>query len=222
MAALALRQATIQTAIWVGHVSAGHRGGRGRGSAGRVGGVREGHNCDFRLHECMILHPCGPTLGFPDNYLVQTHITYTYAPLTRAGVLTVCWAHTWWRGGHCSTVKVHTKCLLDRVMDHTVSCGVFVLCTSHCLQVYHLHIHSVSATVALYNSIDTKKNVYYSTHPVRQVSQSSAFTGGTTRVCCKPRGPRLAASLGDARACVHLAVKPEDPSTTTAVSRRAT
>lgn len=35
--------------------------------------------------------------------------------------------------------------------------------------VYNLHIHSVATTVALYNTIDPQKNVYYSTHPVRQV-----------------------------------------------------
>jgi hypothetical protein len=35
--------------------------------------------------------------------------------------------------------------------------------------VYQLHIHSVAATVALYNTIDPDNNVYYSTHPVRQV-----------------------------------------------------
>jgi len=35
--------------------------------------------------------------------------------------------------------------------------------------VYNLHIQSAAATVALYNTIDPQKNVYYSTHPVRQI-----------------------------------------------------
>lgn len=40
-------------------------------------------------------------------------------------------------------------------------------------QVYHLHIHSAAATLALYNTIDPDANVYFSTHPVRQVSSST-------------------------------------------------
>jgi hypothetical protein len=38
------------------------------------------------------------------------------------------------------------------------------------LQVYSLHIHSAAVTAALYNTIDPKSNVYYSTHPIRQVN----------------------------------------------------
>jgi len=35
--------------------------------------------------------------------------------------------------------------------------------------VFNLHIHSVAVTAALYNTIDPHKNVYFSSHPVRQI-----------------------------------------------------
>ena len=82
-------------------------------------------------------------------------------------------------------LSLHGCCDGRVVLISWRTCLSVAVCICLALQVYNLHIQSAAATVALYNTIDSQKNVYYSTHPVRQVRSSPI--GSTDSTTCIAR-----------------------------------